>query len=448
MPQENKKFADATLLDFTNSLVLAQSWGRERVFISEFFGDRPYVTTEEYVTPYQHHTAQWVMADFFEKLGMKKVVEQNIDRGHSAAAVFENIECDLDKTFRGYKHAVVGYEDGEGRRALVHIDRHTVDEIIYKISTVPEQASLLEDWWRTAREQNLYKGKKITAGCRFLNLKNVAWEDVILPVGTKSLLQGMVNRTIMNREVLLANKLSLKRGILMEGSPGNGKTTAVRVIIKELPAEMTAILAQPSHMRYSSDVRAICQMARDLAPCVLVIEDIDWIAEDREHSGDAGKLIELMNQLDGIEEFSNVITIGTTNSVDTIEKAIKNRPGRFDRVVKIDNPDPDCRRQMLKLFTKYYTMSDDVDFDRIVEFTNKLSGAHMSDLCRTAVEKAIDDGSVDPLTKIAILSKSHFEAAIKEVKNKDYSTWMRAKSGGEKKIRSFASMMDEDFGDD
>jgi len=435
---QDKRFADAGLTDFTNALILAQSWGRERVFISQFFENQKYVTIEEYVTPYGHHTAQWVMEKYFNSLGMKKIVEQNIDRGHSQAAVYENIECDLEKTFKGYKHAVVGYEHPKDKsRTLVHIDKHTNDEIIYRVSTSPDRADLMKEWFNLSRADNLYKGKKITAGCSFLNLRDVSWDDVVLPDGTKNLLQSMVTHSIRNSDILLANKLSLKRGILMEGSAGNGKTTAVRVIVKELPEGMTAILAQPSHMQYSSDVRSVCQMAKDLAPCLLVIEDIDWIAEDREHSGDAGKLMELMNQMDGIEDFSNVISIGTTNSLDTIEKAIKNRPGRFDRVIKISNPDEDCRMKMLRLFTKHYTVLDDVDMSMLVKFTDKLSGAHMSDLCRTAVEKAIDEGSIHPETKIAILKKIHFDAAIAEVKNKDYSTYLRAKNGVDRQKMGF-----------
>jgi hypothetical protein len=443
MHRDASLFREASIQDFTNALMMAQTWGRERVYISDYFGDQPYIVIEEELTIYAHNTAQWVMKDFFEGLALKKVKEVNLDRGACLAPVYENIERDQDKFFRGYKHAAITYVSETGEKALVQITKNTYDDIIYKAYVSPDRSSLMADWLKMGREKNLYRGKKITADCKFPSLVEMTWDDVILPAGTKKMLQSIVSRSTVHRAVRVANKLSLKRGFILSSDPGNGKTTAVRVIVKELPPDFSAIIASPSHMEYSRDIKNICQMARDLSPCLLVFEDIDWIAEDREQSGDAGKLIELMNQMDGLEEFSNVITVGTTNSVETIEKAIKNRPGRFDRIVKITNPDEDCRRQMIKLFTRNYTAPKTLNVERIVKFTEELSGAHMFDLCGTAAEKAIEDESYDPVSKVIILRDEHFEDAIKEVKNKNYTSYLEAKSKGEKRVQGFMSRFDD-----
>jgi hypothetical protein len=440
MSWNKTRLFEASLEDYTQALMLSQHWGRERLFIQEYFGDQSYTSTEEYITAYQHNICQWVQHKFFESLGFKKIRDCNIESGFELAAVYEDIECDLNKVFKGYSKAAVCYEK-EDQKLLVIIEREDPKDIQYRIHTPLEFSNIWNDWKTYAAKNNLYKGKKISAGCRFLDLAEVTWDDVVLPRGMKTLLNGLVHTSIKNERLLIKNKLSLKRGILMAGSPGNGKTTALRVIIKEVPEGTTVIMAQPSHMSNSNDVRSVCQMARDLAPSILAIEDIDWIAEERHTSSSVGKVIELMNQLDGIEANSGVITIGTTNELEKIEKALKNRPGRFDRVISINNPDEDCRERMIKLFTKHWILGEGVegvDLKKIVGFTNDLSGAHMWDLCNTAAKKAIDSGSLNE-EEILILKAEHFDDAIKEVKDKDYSSWMQSKSGGEKPRMGFGA---------
>jgi hypothetical protein len=429
---EAKTFAACSLQEFTHSLILAQSWGRERVFIDEFFADQPFIITEEYVTIYQHHLYQYVWEKFFKDQNFKKIIETTFSPV-GIAPIFEDIQCDLDKSFRAYKNAAVGYTATDGQKILASVQKHHGDEIVYKIYSSVERAGLLGDWAKLAREKNFYRGKKITAGCRFLDLKQLTWDDVILPAGTKKLLVSMVGRSD-KADIYRANGLSLKRGVLMKGNPGTGKTTVLKIVAKA--TDCSVVYALPSHLTYPSDVKNVCQMARDLAPTKLLIEDLDHLAEDRE-SGNAGRVIELMNQLSGIEDFDDVETWGTTNCPEKIEAAVKNRPGRFDRVIDLPNPEDEERRQMVLLFTKKWIL-EDVDIDKIVKQTNKLTGAHMNDLCQTAAGNAIEEESYGA-DKIAIVKGKHFRAALKEVKNKDYSAYLKAVDGGGK-MRGFADL--------
>lgn len=435
---ESVKLVDATLAQYTLASIMSQSYGQERAFINDFFGNQPYVSVEEVASPYQHNLSQYVQDKFFTENGFKKVCEKNSDFSTSSAPVFADIEIDVGKTIRGYWQASVGYEK-EGQRLLVMIEEWgDHGERQYRVMAPEEHAGLLKEWIARGKQDNFYRGKKINALAKFLELKDVSWADVILQPGVKSLLQGLVHRIIANEAIYRRNKLPLKRGFLLTGKPGNGKTSAIRVVAKEAP--VTVVYVQPCHLMSAKNVRDVCQMARDLAPCILMIEDIDWIAEDR-NTGDAGRVIELMNQLDGLEDFTNVITIATTNDQEKIEGAIKNRPGRFDRVITIDNPDASCREQMIHIFCKHWKM-EGVEVAKVVEFTKDLSGSHMYDLCHTAADHAVEKMSLDEDGMI-ILRGEHFESAIKEVKDKDYSTYMKMKSSGRPQKIGFSAMIQD-----
>jgi hypothetical protein len=202
-------------------------------------------------------------------------------------------------------------------------------------------------------------------------------------------------------------------------SHNTGKTVLCKILAKELG--VTVLYAMPDHMGRTHDIKSVCEMAKNLAPCMMIIEDIDYIAEEREFSRNSGGVMELMNYLDGIQEFTNVITLATTNAVDKLEKAVKNRPGRFDRVINIPIPDEDCRMRMFKNFTKRYQITEDVDFEKMVADTVDLSGAHVKDICKTAARNAIREKSYDE-RKLAILKQDHFDKALREIKNVDYAS--------------------------
>lgn len=160
----------------------------------------------------------------------------------------------------------------------------------------------------------------------------------------------------------------------------------------------------------------ICDMARELSPSILFLEDIDLYSEDRRSVGNASLLGELMNQLDGLIENHFVIVIATTNRVDDVEEALRNRPGRFDRILDIALPTPAGRLHMLQLFTKNYRL-DGVDLEVIAQQTDNYSGAHVKELVITAAIAAIDAKSLTE-DGLVILKSSYFTDNIEKVRNK------------------------------
>lgn len=220
-------------------------------------------------------------------------------------------------------------------------------------------------------------------------------------------------------------------------SHNTGKTMICKVLIKEL--SVTVLYVLPTHIQDKCDIARICDMAKDLSPTLLILEDIDYLAEDRETAPGAGwSVIDLMNKMDGIEGFENVVTLATTNLIEKVEDAIKNRPGRFDRVINLKNPSSDCIRKMLERFTKNFKVDSQIKFEKLAMKLEKMSGAYIKDLCITAALIAIQENSVDE-NGIANLLPKHFTEALREIKNKDFS-----QNFSETKTMGFTKKNDDD----
>ena len=265
-----------------------------------------------------------------------------------------------------------------------------------------------------ATSHSYLKNAKIDASLMFIPISNYTWDDVILPASTKSELQLNVDSLINNIDIYKKNNIKFKRGLILKGLPGTGKTLIGKVICNS--AKCTFLWVTPRFLERSSHIKSVCEMARQLSPTVLFLEDIDLYSEDRGSVRNAPLLGELMNQLDGIIENHFIIVIATTNRVDEIEVAVRSRPGRFDRILDIALPTYEGRLRMLKLYTKDYQL-ENVDLEDIAHKTEKYSGAHVKELVVTAAIVAVDEKSLTS-DSLVILKPEHFYNNIEKVRNK------------------------------
>lgn len=143
-----------------------------------------------------------------------------------------------------------------------------------------------------------------------------------------------------------------KRGVLFFGSAGTGKTSLSKIICNKVKDHASVlwltpdVLIQNGH-NTSHSLGNIYSVVEYLLPCVVIYEDIDLLTQDRNHSIGTSSLGTLMNFLDGVNTISETVTIATTNRLDLIESAIRNRPGRFDRVVEVPPLNQELRKQMI-----------------------------------------------------------------------------------------------------
>ena len=169
----------------------------------------------------------------------------------------------------------------------------------------------------------------------FLPRQAVAAQDVVLPGGVlESIEQHIVGVAEWSRELLSAGQ-HLKRGLLLHGPPGTGKTHTVRYLTSRLTGT-TVILLTGHSIRF---IEAAAALARRLQPSMVVLEDVDLVATDRDYTPDGNPLLfSLLDAMDGIGADADVTFVLTTNRADILETALADRPGRVDLAIEIPGP--------------------------------------------------------------------------------------------------------------
>ncbi|KIY49385.1 P-loop containing nucleoside triphosphate hydrolase protein [Fistulina hepatica ATCC 64428] len=214
----------------------------------------------------------------------------------------------------------------------------------------------------------------------FQSEQQADWKDVILKDEFKEKLQKDVYGFFTSEHIYKELAIPWKRGIMMYGPPGNGKTISLKVIMKECSDQGFTPLYVKSFTSYMGDEAAmeICfNKARQLSPCVLVLEDLDSLITDRNRSF-------FLNQLDGLQGNDGMLVIGTTNHLSKIDGSLTNRPSRFDRKFLFDNPDLDERMLYAQYWQRKLENNTEIDFPDallqiIVDLTDKFSFAYLKE---------------------------------------------------------------------
>jgi hypothetical protein len=251
-----------------------------------------------------------------------------------------------------------------------------------------------------------YSGK--AGSVKVHRLPSVRREDVILPEKTLGLLERNVRGFIQRRERLRALGMALKKGLLFYGPPGTGKTHTIQYLASQLPNHTTLLITTEQ----VGLLDEYFQLARFLQPAMVVIEDVDLIARDREdmHNPCAeGLLNKLLNEMDGLREDAAVLFVLTTNRPEQLEAALASRPGRVDQAVEFPLPDEDGRKRLVRLYARNLKVSDELA-GLVVRKTRKASAAFIKELMRRCAQYMLQDG-----TTTSMLAARHVDAALDEM---------------------------------
>lgn len=297
--------------------------------------------------------------------------------------------------------AILLVEDGEDRYAVLFRGADPDSEMRgVSVEVIANRDGLAAALTSRLRERsvalNVFRGQIVSFGhsmfgersspLRFHPRPDLAAEDLILPEATFADVRRQVVGVARNSERLRAAGQHLKRGLLLYGPPGVGKTHTVRYLMGELVG--TTVLELTGETLHA--IREACSIARTLQPAMIVVEDVDLIAQQRDHyGGETPLLFTLLNEMDGLAEDADVVFLLTTNRADLLEPALASRPGRVDQAVHIDLPDRESRRRLVEL----YAGSLDVDLSRlddVLDRTDGVTASFLKELLRRSAVIAAD----------------------------------------------------------
>ena len=343
--------------------------------------------------------------------------------GDVSPAQGEEVQIALDKSKNALVKGVLFLEDAKKRHLIFAIDFiegwMTGYIAMYCNEADRDYASkimqiIIED----AKTNNFFRGAKINPQGKFIRPDNITMDDIILKDEIKKRITSGTVDMINNVETYKKNNVPIKRGILMEGAPGTGKTLVAKALCNQVKS--TFIWVTADDVTYPDDITNIYDMARELSPTIVLFEDIDYIGKNRQSDKDANRsgsydkiTGELLNQMDGVDSNEGIITLASSNYPKALDKALRNRPGRFDIRVRFELPDAELRKKMVEKFFSKNNI-EDLDVEKIVKLTDGYSGAYIKELAIATIMLALEDHSVGEDGN-AVIKSTYFDEAFSQI---------------------------------
>ena len=207
-----------------------------------------------------------------------------------------------------------------------------------------------------------------------------------------------------------------------KGPPGTGKTMMAKAVANATEATFISMVGSEFVQKYLGEgprmVRDVFRLARENSPCIVFIDEIDAIATKRFDAQTGADrevqriLLELLNQMDGFDQTTNIKVIMATNRADTLDPALL-RPGRLDRKIEFPNPDRRQKRMVFQAATSKMNLSDELDLEDYVNRSEKISSSDISSICAEAGLQAVREN------RYVVLPKDFDKAYKKAVSNRE-----------------------------
>ena len=225
---------------------------------------------------------------------------------------------------------------------------------------------------------------------------NVKWDDIGALENAKQELKEAVEWPLKYSKVFAHMNAVPPRGILMYGPPGTGKTMLAKAVATESEANFISVKGPEFLSKWVGEsekaVRETFRKARQAAPCVIFMDEIDSITSERGTGSDSNVtervISQLLTEMDGLTALNDVVVIAATNRPDIIDPALL-RPGRFDKSIYIGIPDKESRKKILEIHTKNKPLAESVNLDDLAAQTEGYTGADISAVCNEAVMTAV-----------------------------------------------------------
>ncbi|KAK9321047.1 P-loop containing nucleoside triphosphate hydrolase protein [Lipomyces orientalis] len=205
-----------------------------------------------------------------------------------------------------------------------------VQSVYQWMDTLKDEVWVFDQVWR--KDKTMYQA-----------VQSADWKDIFLEADMRQDLRRDTSVFFVSEDAYKSLNVAWKRGILLIGAPGNGKTEAIKAIIKGANVPCLYVKSFKSRMGPEQGIRAIFRRARQSAPCILVLEDLDSLVEPATRSF-------FLNELDGLESNHGILTVATTNHPEKIDQAILNRPSRFDTKYAFNLPSQSLRMDYIRMW--------------------------------------------------------------------------------------------------
>jgi transitional endoplasmic reticulum ATPase len=316
------------------------------------------------------------------------------------------LEQDIDlKSYAKVTHGFVGADlEMVAKEAAMRSLRRIIPEINLKETKIP--ANVLNKIKITNQDfHDALKDVHPSAMREVLVQKpNIEWNDIGGINNVKEELKEAIEWPLKHADLYSKADIKPPKGILLYGPPGTGKTLLAKAVASTSESNFISIKGPELLSKWVGEsekgIREIFRKARQAAPCVIFFDEIDAIAPRR--SGTSGgdshvteRLVsQMLTEIDGLEDLKGVVIIGATNRPDIIDEALL-RPGRFDRLLEIPMPNKDARKQILQIHLKKKPLGSDVNIDKLVDLTDRYTGAEIEALVNAAAIAAVREYIID-----------------------------------------------------
>ena len=257
-----------------------------------------------------------------------------------------------------------------------------------------------------------------------VQIPDVNWDDVGGLDELKDELREAVEWPIKHKEAYDHVDVEAPKGVLLHGPPGTGKTLIAKALAKMTESNFISIKGPELLSKWVGEsekgVREIFRKARQAAPCIIFLDEVDALVPRRGTGSSDSHVTEnivsqILTEIDGLEELHNVLIIGATNRLDIVDEAIL-RPGRFDRIIEVGNPDSKGRKNIFEIHTKKKPLANNIDLKKLVEVTDGFSGAEIAAITNRAAIVALKryvSGKSQNIKEIKITQQDLIDAVDK-----------------------------------